>query len=274
LPDPAAPERPLVVAHEVVAIPSTAILRVLRGESVRRTRPARSLLVLADPVFARDDPRVAASSRGAAKAGVVALPEAARDAGVTGGLPRLPFSRREALAILELAPREARRGALDFAASRATATARDLGTYRFVHFATHGFLNPQQPELSGLVFSLVDRNGRDQPGFLAAPEIFNLRLSADLVVLSGCRTALGKEVSDEGLVGLTRAFMYAGAPRVLASLWPIDDAATAALMSAFYRGILKDGLSPAAALRRAQAEAAAANAPYFWAAFQLYGDWR
>ena len=115
---------------------------------------------------------------------------------------------------------------------------------RIVHFATHGLLNGQHPELSGLVLSLVDESGRPQNGFLRLQEIYSLRLSADLVVLTACQTALGREVKGEGLVGLTRGFMYAGAQRVVASLWQVDDLATATLMKAFYRGMLRDGLSP------------------------------
>src|SRR5207237_2551887 len=120
------------------------------------------------------------------------------------------------------------------------------------HFATHGLLNSQHPELSGVVLSLVNKNGSTIDGFLRLQDIYNLKLNADLVVLSACNTALGKEVRGEGLIGLTRGFMYAGAPRVIASLWKVDDAATAELMSIFYRKMLVENLRPAAALRRAQ----------------------
>jgi CHAT domain-containing protein len=126
------------------------------------------------------------------------------------------------------------------------------------------------------VFSLVDREGKDQDGFLPALEVYNLKLPVDLVVLSGCRTGLGKDVKGEGLVGLTRGFMYAGAARVLVSLWDVDDEATAALMTRFYEGMLgKRHLSPAAALRAAQISIAKEErwrSPYYWAAFVLQGE--
>src|SRR5205814_10361889 len=122
----------------------------------------------------------------------------------------------------------------DFKANRATATNTDLSQYRIVHLATHGLLNSQHPELSGVVLSLVDEQGRPQDGFLRLHEIYNLKLSADLVVLSACQTALGKDVRGEGLVGLTRGFMYAGAARVVACLWKVDDRATAEFMNGFY----------------------------------------
>src|SRR5206468_10666089 len=114
--------------------------------------------------------------------------------------------------------------------------------YRIIHFATHGVLNTKHPELSGLVLSLVDRRGMPQDGFLRLHEIYNLNLPADLVVLSACQTALGKEIRGEGLVGLTRGFMYAGAPRVVASVWKGDDGATAEWRRRFYQGMLKDNL--------------------------------
>jgi len=150
-----------------------------------------------------------------------------------------------------------------------------LSSVEFIHFATHGLLNNQHPELSGLVLSLVDERGQPQEGFLRAHEVYNLKLNADLVVLSGCQTALGKDVKGEGLVGLTRGFMYAGSPRVVASLWRVSDKATADLMKQFYKGMLAEGLRPAAALRAAQvAMWKGKRAPYFWAAFVLQGEWR
>jgi CHAT domain-containing protein len=167
--------------------------------------------------------------------------------------------------------------ATDFQANRANATSGELSHYRIIHFATHGLLNSERPELSGLVLSLVDENGRPQDGFLGLHEIYNLELPADVVVLSACQTALGKEIKGEGLVGLTRGFMYAGARRVVASLWQVDDLATAQLMKNFYRGMLKDGLRPAQALRLAQLEMLKQprwSSPFFWAPFVVQGEWR
>ena len=167
--------------------------------------------------------------------------------------------------------------ALDFAANRETAISGQLAQYRIVHFATHGLLNNVHPELSGIVLSLVDEAGRPQNGFVRLHEVYNLKLPAELVVLSGCRTALGKEVKGEGLIGLTRGFMYAGAPRVVVSLWPVSDKGTAELMKRFYQGMLGKGLRPAAALRAAQIAMWKSkwwDAPYYWAGFVLQGEWR
>jgi CHAT domain-containing protein/tetratricopeptide (TPR) repeat protein len=286
LPIPGRPTLPLVAEHEVVAVPSASLLSALRTEAAGRKPAPRTLAVIADPVFDTGDERVR-SAPAPPRAGRPATvrpqppPGAASRAAAQGGLeldvlPRLPFTRREARAILSLAPPREARAALDFDASLDTVLRGELIDYRFLHFATHGFLNNSQPELSGLVLSLVDRQGNPQEGFLSAGEVFNLKLSAELVVLSGCRTALGRQMKGEGVIGLTRAFMYAGTPRVLASLWSVDDAATAELMSRLYEGILVGRLPPARALQRAQwamARQKRWRQPYYWAGFQLQGDW-
>ncbi len=152
----------------------------------------------------------------------------------------------------------------------------DLSKYRIIHFATHSFLDSMHPELSGIALSMLDRQGRPQEGFLRSHEVFNLRLGAELVVLSGCRTGLGKEVKGEGLYGMTRGFMYAGSKRVLVSLWDVQDQATARLMSDFYRGLLGPKRPhTAAALRAAQIaiwREGRWQAPYYWAGFVLQGE--
>jgi CHAT domain-containing protein len=194
-----------------------------------------------------------------------------------GSFGRLPFSSDEADAIASFVPARSLLKATSFRANRAKAVSGELADYRIVHFATHGLLNSEHPELSGLVLSLLDKDGRPQDGFLRTHEVYNMRLRAETVVLSACQTGLGKEIKGEGLVGLTRGFMYAGAQRVVASLWQIDDSATAALMTRFYRGMLNDGRRPAAALRAAQLEMMKQkrwSSPYFWAAFVIQGEWR
>jgi CHAT domain-containing protein len=278
-----------VASHEIVTLPSASSLAALR----RGTRAAapKLIAVVADPVFGADDPRVsrrsAASSAAAATGSATssrawatrALEPFVSDAsdGTRASLARLPFSRAEALAVSSQVPKASLLQATDFDATLALATSGRLSDYRIVHFATHGLINTMRPELSGLALSLVDREGRTQDGFLRLNTIYNLRLSADLVVLSACQTALGKEVAGEGLVGLTRGFMYAGSRRVIASLWQVSDVATAELMKKFYTAMLQQGLLPAAALRRAQLQMAADvrwASPYFWAGFVLQGDWQ
>jgi CHAT domain-containing protein len=192
-------------------------------------------------------------------------------------LPRLFASREEARAIVALAPTGSSYEALDFQATRERALSPDLNQYRVLHFATHGLLNTARPQFSGIVLSLYDEKGRERDGFLRLNQIYNLRLANDLVVLSACSTALGKDVRGEGLIGLTRGFMYAGAPRVIASLWKVDDEATAELMKLFYRNLLKENMPAAKALSAAQAEMQQQprwRSPYYWGAFTLQGDWR
>ncbi len=285
--EPATPELrlPLVVDHEIVSLPSASALAVLRRETSARRPQPRMLAVLADPVFDLEDSRVALEAKKQAPArerrsAVADLDRAKRDAGLSDDgfrLPRLLSSREEANAIVALAPADAVTIATGFDATREKAISRELSQYRIVHFATHGLLDGEHPELSGIVLSLVDRSGRPQNGFLRLHDIYNLDLPADLVVLSACDTGLGKDVKGEGLVGLSRGFMHAGAARVVASLWKVDDEATADLMAHFYRRMLQDGRSAAAALREAQIamwKQKRWKTPYYWAAFVLQGEWR
>jgi CHAT domain-containing protein len=294
---PITDHRSLIEDHEIISLPSASTMAVLRRDTAQRQTAPKTLVVLADPVFEKDDERVGKMARPTVGASTAPPKEAEKsqsqavaeerslkhikekNAEETGEMKisRLPFTRQEAEKILALVPEAERKQALDFDASRATATAKDLSQYRYVHFATHGYLDSERPEFSALVLSLVDKDGAQQSGFLYAYEVYNLQLNSDVVVLSACETGLGKEIKGEGLVGLTRGFMYAGAPRVVVSLWSVNDKATADLMARFYRKMLKDNLRPAAALRAAQIEMLKESQwrePYYWAAFALQGEWR
>ncbi|HEX6899121.1 MAG TPA: CHAT domain-containing tetratricopeptide repeat protein [Thermoanaerobaculia bacterium] len=269
LPEPPPGGGPLIARREVVTVPSASSLAAIRHEVARRDPPPAMVAVLADPVFTADDPRVTGRPGG---------PAAVATRGTTTrAFDRLPDSREEARVLLALAPPGERLSALDFAARRELVTGGALARFRIVHFATHGVLDTEHPELSGVALSMVDERGQPRDGFLRAYEIYRLRLPADLVVLSGCETALGREVRGEGMVGLTRAFFHAGARRVLVSLWPVEDRATAELMRGFYEGLFARGLPPAEALRRAQDDIRRRpdrQAPHYWAGFILQGDWR
>jgi CHAT domain-containing protein len=273
----------LVVEHEIINLPSASTLAVLRRELTGRKPAPKTVAVLADPVFTRDDERL----NGVRQAGLLLtgqraansipaeLERAASDSDVT--FSRLPGTRQEAEQILALVPASEEKQAFDFTANRTIATSPDLAQYRIVHFATHGILNSVNPELSGVVLSLVDEHGAPTNGFLRLHDIYNLNLPAELVVLSACQTGLGQDVKGEGLVGLTRGFMYAGAARVVMSLWSVDDRATAELMQIFYKKMLREGLKPVAALRAAQVEMSQHpqwSSPYYWAAFTIQGEWK
>jgi CHAT domain-containing protein/Tfp pilus assembly protein PilF len=282
-------QRPLVVEHEIISLPSASALAVLRRELSNRMPAAKTVAVLADPVFQPDDPRVRlnrakrqpqSDETETEPAGLRRrrdeVERTARESGIVR-FQRLPFTRQEAGAIIAFAPHGQRLTALNFEASRATVQNTDLGQFRIVHFATHGSLNTVHPELSGIVLSLVDERGEPQDGLIRLWEVYNLRLGADVVVLSGCQTALGQEIRGEGLIGLTRGFMYAGAARVVASLWSVEDQATAELMKRFYREMLQNEQRPAAALRAAQLSMwkdSRWRAPFYWAAFVLQGEWK
>ncbi len=290
LPRPKTKDRFLVETNEIVSLPSASTLAVLRRETANRPQAAKSVAVFADPVFADTDERLATAKANRTKGSEkptanldssrMFLERAFNWRGGTNEplvISRLPFTRREAEAVLATASSGSSLKAMDFKANRETALSSDLSGYRIVHFATHGLLNSEHPELSGIVLSLVNEQGQPVNGFLRLNEIYNLNLSAELVVLSACQTALGKEVRGEGLIGLTRGFMYAGSPRVVASLWKVDDVATAELMKLFYQKMLQEKMRPAAALRAAKVEMWKQkrwNAPFYWAAFELQGEWR
>jgi CHAT domain-containing protein/tetratricopeptide (TPR) repeat protein len=284
-------KQPLVVNHEIVVLPSASTIAIIRSELEGRRAASKTIAVLADPVFDQDDERVKKLLVADSKQDEIRDAKDTRDikinlkqAAVESGfsqsriqIPRLPGTRLEAEGILTLVPATESKKALDFEANRTLATSDELKRYRFLHFATHGFLNNVHPELSGIVLSMVDAQGRPQDGFLRTHDVFNLDFSADMIVLSACETGLGKEITGEGVIGLTRAFMYAGAARVLVSLWNVDDDATKELMVHLYTDVLKEGKTPAAALRAAQVylwKQKQWQAPYYWAAFILQGEWK
>ncbi|HEU0173677.1 MAG TPA: CHAT domain-containing protein [Blastocatellia bacterium] len=284
---------PLLVNHEIVNLPSASTLAVLRRETAGRRPAPKTIALLADPIFEKSDERLkhadsqiqrgiqSSSNQTADSQRPQHLQRAIEAFGGSNDeftFPRLTSTGWEAEQIAKLAPADQVFKALSFDANRQLATSGKLSDYRIIHFASHSFINAAHPDLSGIVLSLVDRRGQEQDGFLRLHEIYNLKLSTDLVVLGGCRTGLGKEIKGEGLMSLTRGFMYAGAPRVIVSAWEVQDRPSATLMVKFYRGMLgPKRLSAAAALRAAQIEMLRDkqfSAPYFWAGFTLQGEWR
>jgi CHAT domain-containing protein/tetratricopeptide (TPR) repeat protein len=254
----------LVSRYEIVMLPSASTLAVLRRQVAARSPAAKAVAVVADPVYEPTDPRV-----------VRRPTSSSRDP--RGAPPvRLPFSRFEGESILRLVPPSQRYEAFGFAASRDTATSPVLRNYRILHFAAHAISDDVHPELSGIVLSLVDRNGATQNGLLRLLDIYHASLPADLVVLSACQTAIGKDVPGEGVMGLARGFLAAGAARVVASQYKVDDEATGELMRAFYEEMLGPAhLTPAAALRAAQLKLAAQprwGDPHWWGAFVITGE--
>ncbi|MEW5979668.1 MAG: CHAT domain-containing tetratricopeptide repeat protein [Acidobacteriota bacterium] len=289
----------LVREHEVSYTPSGTVLIALRQHPSTSTQEeGRGALVMADPVFDQTDSRLKGKSGGSESEPLdrdllvktfAAAGEPIADTSGEGSkannpatmrIPRLPATRKEASGLAEVVRRtgEPVDVLLDLQANEQEFVTRDLRRYRFVHLATHGLLNPDRPQFSGLLLSLVGNpNGVD--GFLRTQEVFNLQFGSPLVVLSACKTGLGQIRKGEGLIGLPRAFLYAGARSVAVSLWAVDDDSTAALMTRFYDGLLppksgEKGLDRAAALRSAQMQLVQGrrySAPYFWAPFVLVG---
>jgi len=287
MPASSASDEPLVATTEVINAPSASILEQLGEERTRRQAPTNVLAAFGDPVFASNyaqhrgtNPNeYVASARPLESEGAQPALRDIEPAGDTFdpvSIQPLFYSKIELSNLRDLAGPDSF-VATGFDASREKLAAADLNRYAILHFATHGILDPKRPERSGLFLSMVDRDGHAQNGFVGLQDIYSLHAPVDLVVLSACRTGLGKDVRGEGLIGLTRGFMYAGAASVVASLWKVDDEATAELMKHFYANMLQGGMTPAAALRAAQnsiREQPQWRAPYYWAAFTLQGDYR
>ncbi|HEX6183522.1 MAG TPA: CHAT domain-containing tetratricopeptide repeat protein [Pyrinomonadaceae bacterium] len=283
----------LLKTNETVFAPSASVVAAVRRQREATTQ-ASGMLIVADPVFDSSDTRAGAanSRQGAPDAGRApgfdsALADVAGGAQVpaleTGArrvaLVRLTGTREEAQQIAKLAADAGRKADvwLDLAANEGELETRDLRQYRVLHFATHGLLNAERPQFTGVVLSLVG-NGAGSDGFLRTDEVFNLRLGSPLVMLSACETGLGREKRGEGVMGLTRAFMYAGAPTVGVSLWPVADRSTAELMTDFYKNYLgAQPSAPASAMHSARLSMIAGkkySAPFYWAPFVLVGDWK
>ncbi len=274
----------LIENNEVINLPSISTLAFLRDSSNEASAKSTDLVaIIADPVFSKDDVRVKTELAKAKSNGKSNLSDNMNvqaklvSSKFRSDLSRLRFSRREAEAISKFIPKNDKLVALDFDANVQLFESPKFSRAKIIHLATHGIVMSEYPGLSGIVLSLVGKDGKQQEGYLRLHDIYNLKLNADLVVLSACDTALGKDVRGEGMVGLTRGFMYAGAERVVASLWKVEDRATAELMKKFYQSMLKDGHNPTAALRLAQIQMIKDKRwkhPYYWAAFTVQGDWK
>jgi CHAT domain-containing protein/predicted negative regulator of RcsB-dependent stress response len=261
---------PLLVQNEIVTLPSASSIRVLRNKFKKGRKLApKTITVLADPVFSSDDPRLTNTPQ--------PRKDKLRDSDDEClNLGRLDYTEKEAKDILSLVPNSTNKfSALGFAASLNTAVKPDLSQYQIVHFATHGCISQKNPQLSKLVLSQFGEKGDNIDGNLNLNKIYNLKLPVELVTLSACKTGLGKNVQGEGLIGLTRGFMYAGAKRVVVSLWSVNDLTTATLMQKFYQKMLQQNQNPVAAMRAAQLEMwKSGKAPYYWAAFTIQGEWQ
>lgn len=252
----------------MLLVPSISVLAAGGPAPHRQWR----MLALADPVYEITDDRLSVAPGANPVSSVIDDAQVLRS-GRGLGLQRLRGSRREVEKIEQLGT-----GRVDTLtgteATVARLQGRDLSVYTHLHFATHAVVNPSDPSASGVILSLYDAQGNTQVGLLNSRLVSQLKLDADLVVLSGCETALGRNVKGEGLMGLSRAFYQAGARGVIASLWQVSDRATADLMSAFYQHQIKNQQPAYAALRQASLELMAKSRfkhPFYWAAFAYRG---
>lgn len=241
--------------------PSASALAALRNSTPNPNQP-KGFIGFGDPVYAKSDSETASTGQ-----------ERGFD------FRQLPYTRTEVNAIASLFPASERRVLLGAEADESTVKTAPLGEFRYVHFAAHAMVDEEYPARSAIILSApTDAKDKKEDGALQMAEVMQLKLNADLVTLSACRTGLGQMLHGEGIIGLTRAFLYAGADSVVVSLWNVNDIATASLMKSFYKHLQK-GLGKDEALRQAKLELLrgqqpAWRHPYFWASFVLVGDVR
>ncbi len=255
---------PLILRHAIVSAPSASVIAALRTNRAARNAPRRFLATVYDPVYDWDDERLQA---------VAGHPHLF----LSDSFKRLHHSQEEADKIISLAGRHRVLKLSGLDASRDKILEGALGDYRYLHFSVHGDASLKEAEHSALVLSAIGSSGAPVDPYLRARDIQGLTLSADLVVLSACRSGLGMEYPGEGLVGLPQAFLTAGAAGVIVSLWDVDDLAAFNFMPLLYSNLLVRGLKPAQALRQAQIEMWRQrrwNAPSYWAGFSGMGEWR
>ena len=262
----------LIEDHEIINLPSASIGVWLHERAL--PQPEHGAMVFADPVYQTTDPRFEQTEE---------LASLTYDRDLTRSmqtydletLPRLPYTAREAASISALVP--GTKVASGFQASREAVLNAELNQYQMVHFATHSLLNPVYPEFSGLVLSLLDANGQNDQGFLKAHELAGMNLNVELVTLSACHTGVGPEIRGQGAWSLSHALLEAGAKRVVVSLWPVNDRATAVFMEHFYRNIWEQKQSPAEALAQAQRQMRQDERwshAYYWSGFVIQGAWK
>ncbi len=244
-----------VVTHALSATALATQRRVAAGSSANGR-----LAILADPVFRADDERLKSRTTGLCNAPL--------------DLQRLPQTNEEAEAIAALA-RPHGQVFKGFQATKGLLMSGELSEYQYLHVATHGVVDPEEPDRASLVMACFDEAGHSLDSQVTLYDLEKVRLNADLVVLSACRTAQGEHVFGEGLMGLTRGFMSAGVPRVVSSFWTVQDSVTRELMQDFYARMLVEKKTPAVALHEAQIELRKYRPePYHWAAFVLHGEWQ
>jgi tetratricopeptide (TPR) repeat protein len=267
--------KPLLETHEITYLPAASLIFPQYPD---RPLAPKTIALLADPIFSpKDDrlPRKTTPTKQPELTETIARDRAARSL----SLARLPGTAIEAKAIASLVPESQRTIVTGFDSNYPWVTNNPkLNQYRYLHLATHGIFDQERPELSSLILSLYTPNGEPQKGFLRLPDLFNLDLPTEMVTLSACQTGLGNSIPGEGLVGMTRGLMYAGAKRVTVSLWDVPDDETAQLMQQFYRNLFDSKgtkMSHSAALRSAQLQMWQQGIhPYYWSAFVMQGEWR
>lgn len=268
---------PILLTNEVVYEPSASTLSILAKSQNQITPASKNLLVFSDPVFTNDDSRILANEAGENPQMKSALPASFRFVESLDSLARLPASKTEADSIIGILGTSKTDNYSGFSANRERLLNANASDYKILHLATHGLINEEHPELSGIVLSRFGENGQKLDEFVRLQDIYGMNLSADLVVLSACETGIGKQVRGEGLMSLNNAFLSVGAKSVMSSLWKVEDNATLELMKNFYSSLADEKVTPSKALQKAQIKmwgSGQYKSPFYWAAFTVQGDYK
>lgn len=266
---------PILLSNEVIYEPSAAALTIIRNNAAAGARPQKDLLIISDPVFSKVDARLEKNVD--ADAGLIStVLSNFRSFSSLETLSRLTASADEAESITKVVGAAGTTAMSGFAANRDSVLNDAISDYRVLHFATHGLVDEERPELSGIVLSLFDKAGNPQNGgFIRLQDVYGMNLNADLVVLSACDTGLGQEIRGEGLISLNNAFLQAGSKSVVSSLWKVEDTATKELMTEFYQGMAAENLTSSQALQRAKIKLRGDprfRSPFYWASFTALGN--
>lgn len=269
---------PILLSNEVIYEPSASTLSLLSKSQNQLDVASKNLLVFSDPVFSKEDSRMSAENKAEENLNAESASlENFRFVESLNSLARLTASKDEADSIIDILGTSKADNYSGYSASREQLLNAKTADYKIIHFATHGLISEERPELSGIVLSRFDESGQKLNEFVRLQDIYGLNLNSDLVVLSACETGIGKEVRGEGLMSLNNAFLQVGAKSVMSSLWKVEDNATLELMKNFYQTLADEKVTPSKALQEAQIkmwQSGRYKSPFYWAAFTVQGDFR
>jgi CHAT domain-containing protein len=268
---------PFLIKNEITFEPSASLLYLIKKSQKGQTENSKEMLIFADPIYSENDNRLTSNLMSVSHLRGFVNKNNFPSKPSPISFERLIASKEESKSITQTIGTNNTTLFSDFSANRDVFLNSNLKDYKIIHFATHGFIDVERPELSAIVLSLYDEEANKRDGFIRLHDIYGLNLNADLVVLSACDLGIGKDIKGQGLMSLTNGFLQVGAKSVVSSLWKVDDYATSELMNNFYQILADEKITTTQALRKAKIkmrENPRYNSPYYWAAFNVQGDFQ